>query len=49
MTYDYSNNLPLLIKRLKSIDLEADNNYKELFSYVIAKSRETNTLYTFIK
>lgn len=40
MTYDYSNNLPLLIKRLKSIDLEAENNYKELFSYVVAKSRE---------
>lgn len=40
MTYDYSNNLPLLIKRLKSIDLEAENDYKELFSYVVAKSRE---------
>lgn len=39
MTYDYSNNLPLLIKRLKSIDLEAENDYKELFSYVVAKSR----------
>lgn len=39
MKYDYDKNLPLLIKKLKQVNDETVD-YKELFSYVIARSRE---------
>lgn len=44
MRYDYEKNVPILIKKLRDLSNNEDVCFKDIFKFVIAKSRENSIL-----